>query len=408
MLIEHLLDLGAAEAAHELNVGDLNGFYRAARVKFDADPAFADRSRRRVVALQSGDPATLGLWRRLVAESERYFLGVYELLGVTLTASDFVGESTYNPVLPGLVDELAERGLLQTSGGAEVVFPQGFDGLPIIVRKQDGGYGYGATDLAAIRYRTRELGARRILYVIGTPQQQHLSMVFQTAREAGWLTDDIEATHVSFGQVLGEDGKRFASRAGSAVKLIDLLTEAVTRATAIVVDKNPGLVGEERVTVARAVGIGAVKYADLSSDRGRDYVFAWDRMLATSGDTAAYLQYTHARIRSIFRKGGVASSDRCRQGSAALVITDPRERALALALLGFPEVIAEVAEGLRFHKLTGYLYGLATVYTAFHEGCPVLRAEPAVRASRLALCELTARVLVRGLDLLGIQAPQRM
>ena len=221
MLIEHVLDLGEAEAAHELSIGDLTGFYRAARVKFDADPSFAERSRRRVVALQSGDEATLRLWRLLVAESERYFLAVYDLLGVTLTENDFVHESTYNSQLASVVDELSLLGLLRDSDGAKVVFPAGFTGrdgepLPIIVRKSDGGYGYGATDLAAIRHRTQSVKATRLLYVVGSPQHQHLEMVFQVAREAGWLSDSAEATHVAFGQVLGRDGKRFASRADGA------------------------------------------------------------------------------------------------------------------------------------------------------------------------------------------------
>jgi arginyl-tRNA synthetase len=406
MLIEHMLDLG--EASDELSIGDLSDFYRAARVKFDSDPSFAERSRRRVVALQSGDEATLRLWRLLVAESERYFLAVYDMLGVTLTSDNFVHESSYNPVLASIVDELSLRGLLRDSDGAKVVFPAGFTGrdgepLPIIVRKSDGGYGYGATDLAAIRHRTRNLQASRLLYVVGSPQHQHLAMVFQVAREAGWLTAPVTATHVGFGQVLGPDGKRFASRADGSVKLADLLAEAVARARAIVASKNPSLSQEEQQAVARAVGIGAIKYADLSSHRVKDYTFDWDRMLATTGDTAAYLQYTHARIRSIFRKGVVTSTD-----AFAMALVEDVERSLALELLGFPAVVDEVASSLEFHKLTGYLQGLAGAYTAFHERCPVLRAPLGVRASRLALCDVTARVIAQGLELLGIAAPERM
>jgi arginyl-tRNA synthetase len=275
--------------------------------------------------------------------------------------------------------------------------------LPIIVRKRDGGYGYGATDLAAIRYRTTELRATRLLYVVGMPQTQHLEMVFQAAREAGWLVEPASATHVGFGQLLGANGKRMATRAGETVKLLDLLDEAVTRASAIVAEKSPDLDPATRAEVAHAVGIGAIKYADLASDRVKDYVFDWDRMLATTGDTAAYLQYTNARIRSIFRRGG-ADAGR----GAAIALADPAERALALELLAFPAVVAEVAQTLRFHRLTGQLQSVAGAFTAFYDRCPVLRADPEVRASRLALCGLTGRAITVGLGLLGIDAPQRL
>ncbi|WP_144124553.1 arginine--tRNA ligase [Catellatospora sichuanensis] len=408
MLIEHLLDLGESEALHELSVGDLNGFYQSARVKFDADPAFAERSRRRVVALQSGDATTLRLWRLLVDESKKYFLAVYDKLGVTLTSDHFFGESYYNDMLDPVVDALDALGLLRESDGAMCVFPQGFTGrdgepMPIIVRKRDGGYGYGATDLAAIRHRTQDLKATRLLYVVGSPQQQHLEMVYQTAREAGWLAEPARAVHVGFGQVLGADGKKLASRAGEAVKLVDLLDEAVTRAAAIVLEKNPELDADTRAEVARMVGIGAIKYVDLSSDRIKDYSFHWDRMLSFSGDTGAYLQYTYARINSIFRKGGV-TPDR----AATVLLDSPAERALAMQLLGFPAVVADAAETLQFHRLAGYLQSLAGAYTAFYDNCPVLKADGPVRASRLLLCDLTARVIAQGLGLLGIEAPERM
>ena len=408
MLIEHLLDLGESEAAHELSVGDLNGFYREARVKFDADADFAERARLRVVSLQSGDETTLRLWRLLVNESEKYFLAVYDTLDVTLTSADFAGESSYNSMLAPVVDELDQLGLLRDSEGAKVVFPAGFTGrdgepLPIIVRKRDGGYGYGATDLAALRYRTQDLKATHLLYVVGSPQHQHLEMVYQAAREAGWLASPARATHVAFGQVLGSDGKKFASRTGETVKLADLLAEAVRRAAAIVAEKSPDLDAATRTEVARAVGIGAIKYADLSNDRIKDYVFAWDRMLATVGDTAAYLQYTHARIQSIFRKGEVAAGQ-----ADAVRIVEPAEHALAVELLGFPPVIDEAAETLQFHKLTGYLQGLAGAYTAFYDQCPVLKADEPTRASRLVLCDLTGKVIAQGLALLGITAPPRM
>jgi arginyl-tRNA synthetase len=410
MLIEHLLDLGETEAAHELSVGDLDGFYKAARVKFDSEPGFAERSRQRVVALQSGDETTLRLWKLLVAESEKYFLAVYDTLDVTLTSDDFYGESFYNAMLAPVVEALDELGLLRDSDGAKCVFPAGFTGrngepLPIIVRKRDGGYGYGATDLAAIRYRTQELKATRLLYVVGSPQHQHLEMVYQTAREAGWLVAPTRATHIGFGQVLGSDGKKFASRSGDTVKLADLLDEAVSRASAIVADKNPDLDPAVQAEVARAVGIGAIKYADLSSDRIKDYVFAWDRMLATTGDTAAYLQYSYARIQSIFRKGGVTAA----RTGAPIKVVEPAERALALELLGFPAVVDDVAETLQFHKLTGYLQVLAGAYTTFYDQCPVLKAaDDETRDSRLVLCDLTGRVIEQGLELLGITTPARM
>ncbi len=408
MLIEHLLDVGETEAAHELSVGDLDSFYRAARVKFDADAAFADRARRRVVALQSGDESTLRLWRLLVDESVRHVAAVYQWLDVTLTEADIYGESFYNSQLDSVVEELDRHGLLRDSDGARCVFPAGFSGrdarpLPLIVRKRDGGYGYPATDLAAIRHRTRDLKATRLLYVVGAPQHQHLEMVFQTAREAGWLVEPVRATHVGFGQVLGASGKKLASRSGGTVKLADLLDEAVQRASAIVAAKNPTLDAAIQAEVAHAVGIGAIKYADLSSDRTNDYVFDWGRMLATTGDTAAYLQYTNARVRSIFRRGGV-EPDR----TAQIVIGHPAERGLALELLEFPTVVEDVAESLRFHRLTGYLQALAGAFTTFFDQCPVLKADGEVRASRLALCDLTGRTVTRGLDLLGITAPAIM
>lgn len=409
MLIEHLLDIGESEAAHELSVGDLNGFYQAARAKFDADDAFAERARTRVVALQGGDEQTRRLWRLLVDESEKYFLTVYERLGVLLTAQDFAGESFYNDRLAPVVEELDRLGLLAESEGAKVVYPEGFTNreghpLPIIVRKRDGGFGYGATDLAAIRYRTQELGATRLLYVVGLPQRQHLQMVHEVAREAGWLRPPARAEHIGFGSVLGPDGKIFRTRAGETVKLGALVEEAIARASAVVEEKSRDLDDAARAEVAAMVGVGAVKYADLSNDRNRDYVFDWNRMLSLDGNTAPYLQYARARILSIFRRGEVAPP----RHLLAIGVAAPAERALAIELLGFEGVIAEVAESLEFHRLAGYLYQVATAFTAFYERCPVLRAEGGVRENRLALCDLTARVLGLGLELLGIGAPDRM
>ncbi|GAA4207520.1 arginine--tRNA ligase [Actinocatenispora rupis] len=403
MLIEHLLDVGGATAAHALSAGDLSGFYRAARAAFDTDPAFRERSRRRVVLLQSGDPATLRLWRVLVTGSQDYFRSVYALLGVRLTDDDLDGESRYDERLGDVVDELDRAGLLRESDGALCAFPAGFTGrdgtpLPLIVRKSDGGFGYAATDLATIRYRLGELAATRLLYVVGEPQRQHLAMVFATARDAGWLTDAASAEHVAFGSVLGADGRMLRTRAGDSVTLVALLTEAVRRAAELVPD------GADSGALARAVGIGAVKYADLSAERGKDYVFDYDRMLAFTGDTAPYLQYARARILSIFRRAGLTEA----AAVDTVLVTEPAERALALDLLAFPATLHEVADTALVHRLTRYLFRLAAAYTDFYESCPVLSAPEPTRGSRLVLCDLTARTLATGLDLLGIEAPDRM
>jgi arginyl-tRNA synthetase len=421
MLVEHLLDRGAARAEHDLSVGDLDTFYKQARAKFDGDPAFAERSRRRVVLFQAGDAPTLALWRRLVDESTRYFGAIYARLGVSLRDADFAGESFYNPLLPGVCAELEEKGLARVSEGALCVFPPGFAGrdgqpLPLIVRKQDGGYGYAATDLAAIRHRLgtpldgapsgpKPLGGTRLVYVVGAPQSQHFAMVFAVARLAGWLAAPARAEHVAFGLVLGPDKKMFKTRSGEAVKLMALLDEAAARAAAAVKEKNAELGPEEAAAVARAVGVGAIKYADLSSDRIKDYVFDWDRMLAFEGNTAPYLMYAHARICSIFRRAGVAPSP---WTEAAIPVPDPAERALALSLLRFGSVVAEVADTLEPHRLCGYLFDLATAFTSFYERCPVLRGAEPERGARLAICGLSARVMARGLDLLGIEAPALM
>lgn len=408
MLIEHLVDLGEAEAAQELSMGDLDSFYKAARAKFDADEAFRERSRRRVVALQGGDAATLRLWRLLVEQSERYFLTVYDLLDVTLTGRDFQGESSYNDLLAPVVEDLDRLGLLRESDGAACVFPPGQVGrdgepLPLIVRKSDGGYGYPATDLAAIRHRTGTLGATRLLYVVGLPQRRHFEMVYAAAAQAGWLVAPARAEHVGFGSILGPDGRMLRSRAGGSVKLVGLLEEAVARATALARERNPVLGEAEATEVGRAVGIGAIKYADLASDRHKDYVLDWERMLSLDGNTAPYLQYAYSRIRSIFRRAGAAA-----RPDAPVSLAEPAERALALELVGFAAVVAEVERSLEFHHLAGYLYRLASAFSAFYERCPVLRADGPVRDSRLLLCDLTGRVLRQGLHLLGIRSPERL
>jgi arginyl-tRNA synthetase len=409
MLIEHLIDLGEEEGAQELSVGDLTGFYRQARVSFDADETFQERSRARVVLLQSGDAETLRLWRVLVGQSVRYFDAVYARLGVLLTDDDLAGESSYNDALPGVVEDLDALGLLVTDDGAKCVFPPGFtnrhgEPLPLIVQKSDGGFGYAATDLAAIRHRVRDLGADQMLYVVGAPQAQHLQMVFAVARMAGWLPERVDVEHVSFGNVLGTDHRMLKSREGDSVRLIDLLDEAVDRAAAAMAtraeandaDHSDALV----LATGRMLGIGAIKYADLSTDRTRDYVFDWERMLAFEGNTGPYLQYAHARVCSIFRRRDVQVGE--------VVLDDPHERALGLLLLGYPEALDETLSTESPHKLCSYLYNVASTFTDFYEHCRVLVADETTQRSRLGLCELTARVLRDGLSLLGIEAPDRM
>ena len=407
MLIEHLVDLGGDN--QELSIADLDAFYKQARTKFDGDPAFMERSRLRVVALQGGDAQTLALWRRLVDESAKYFAKVYDYMHVKLQPGDLAGESIYNPMLHGVVSELREKSLLSESEGAQCAFPPGFknkegEPLPLIVQKNDGGFGYAATDLAAVQYRQQKLGGTRLLYVVGAPQQQHFAMVFAVAEMAGWLAPPVRAIHVAFGSILGPDKKMFKTRSGTAVKLIELLEEARERAAVVVAEKSPDLDDATKQEVARKIGMGAVKYADLSSDRMKDYVFDWNRMLAFDGNTAPYLQYAYARTQSIFRKVGSTVTD-----PAAIVVEEPAERALAIELFGFGNAVLDVDATLLPHKLCTYLYGVAMAFMGFYEKCPILKAESeATKASRLALADLTAKVLAQGLDLLGIEVPEKM
>ena len=416
MLIEHLLDLGEDTAAEHLSLGDLDGFYKQARAKFDADEVFQDRARHRVVMLQGGDAETRRLWKLLVDLSTQHFNAVYRLLGVRLIDDDLMGESAYNELLPEVIRRLDVLGLLQESDGADVVFPPGYtnrdgDPLPLIVQKGQGGFNYATSDLACIIDRVERLDADLLLYVVGAPQAQHLSMVFDVARMAGWLKEPREAVHVQFGNVLGVDRKMLKSRSGDPLKFIDLVTEAVTRADAAIADKNPELAQSERAAVARMIGIGAVKYADLSTDRIRDYVFDWERMLSFDGNTAPYLQYAHARICSIFRRSGVERSAvwAGRSNESGTRIAQPQEKQLALALLGFDAALSDTVDKYSPHRLCTYLYDLATAFTSFYEHCPVLKVEDdELRTSRLALCDLTARTLRQGLDLLGIDVPEQM
>ncbi len=411
MLIEHLIDLGEENAADELGVGDLDGFYKQARAKFEASDEFKARARHRVVMLQSGDDETIRLWRTLVLESTRYFNKVYAQLDVLLTDDDLMGESSYNDLLAPVVERLAEKGLLVESDGAEVVFVDGFtnrdnEPLPLIIRKGDGGYNYATSDLACVIDRVERLGAKSMLYVVGAPQAQHLQMVEAVARQAGWLPDGYIMNHVSFGSVLGPDRKILKSRAGETVKLTALLDEAVERAEASVAEKNPEMSPADRTAVAKMVGIGAVKYSDLSSDRVKDYLFDWERMLSFEGNTAPYLQYAHARICSIFRRADISRSS---VRDVRPIISAPQERDLALRLLRFDAAVWEMIDSLSPHKLCTYLFELASDFTAFYEHCPVLKADnDEQRDSRLALCDATARIMQQGLDLLGIRAPEQM
>ncbi|WP_462188679.1 arginine--tRNA ligase, partial [Frankia sp. CcWB2] len=426
MLIQYLDEHPAASWHHDdlaagaSTVSALDTLYRAARSTFDANPAFADRARRRVVALQAGDAATVSQWRDIVAESEFAFGEIYRRLGVLLTSEDSVGESFYNPWLPDVVDELVRAGIAAGSDGALCVFSAevtGPDGepVPLMVRKNDGGYGYDTTDLATIRYRIRDLKADRLLYVVDARQALHFRLVFEAARRAGWLSDDVEATHVSYGTVLGPDGRPFKTRSGETVKLMDLLDTAVERARTIVAEKAPGLDPAELDLIAEQAGIGAVKYADLSTSRTKDYTFDVERMVSFTGNTGVYLQYAHTRIQSILRKAGdTPNIPDAPDAPDTLVEVDPTltphpaERALVLTLDAFGDTLVDVSRALEPHRLCGYLYDLAKAYTDFYEACPVLSAPGSLRANRIALCRLTARTLRQGLDLLGIAAPDRM
>ncbi|WP_206444509.1 arginine--tRNA ligase [Nocardioides turkmenicus] len=398
MLVEELLgeDLDDPAAVADLDMSELLALYQRAKARFDDDADFADAARRRVVALQSGDPATLALWQALVDASMAEFDATYSRLGVLLTDDDFDGESRYNPQLPGVVEDLRALGLLTESAGAQVVYPDAFTGrdgapLPLIVQKADGGFGYAATDLATIRHRVDDLAVDRVVYVVDHRQSQHFEMVFAVARAAGWLPDSVEVQHIGFGTVLGPDGRPFKTRSGETVTLTALLDAAEEAAASTYATPE----------VVRMVANAAVKYADLSNHLARDYVFDIARMSATTGETGPYLQYAHARVCSILAQAP-------QQTYHVHTLSHAAEQRLALELTGFAPVVAKVADTLEPHHLTAYLYGLATALTAFYENCPVLKAEGEVRQTRLALCEATRRVLSEGLRLLGIEAPQRM
>lgn len=410
MLIEHLLEVGeGSEQAHRVK-NNPNAFYQAARARFESDEDFANRSRARVVSLQAGDEETLRLWEGLVELSRQYFNQIYSTLGVTLTDADLAGESTYNDDLMAICEELEAAGVATVSDGALCVFLEGYTGrdgkpVPLIVRKSDGGYGYATTDLATVRHRVRDLSADRVLYVIGAPQSLHLNMVWDAARLAGWLPQTVEVVHVQIGNVLGKDRKILRTRSGAPLSLMALLEEAV-RASQLVVDKaRPDLPQKTRAAIAPKVGIGAVKYADLSVAHDSEYVFDLDRMTALTGNTGPYLQYAAARVRSIFRTAGMKPE----RAQAQILVREPTERDLALELIEFGEVVTHVGTALEPHRLCAHLFQVAQRFSAFYENCPVIKAaDPYVRDSRLALCALTLDVLVTGLALLGIDSPEVM
>ncbi|MBL8678576.1 MAG: arginine--tRNA ligase [Myxococcales bacterium] len=413
MLIEHLLDLGETRAVEELGVGELNGFYQAARAKFNESDAFKDRARKRVVALQAGDKETLRLWKILVDESASYFATVYKKLDVSLQHEHIAGESFYNPWLQSVVEELEEKKLSELSDGAVCVFPPGFVSkekkpLPLIVQKSDEGFGYAATDLAAIRYRTQTLKATRMLYVVGAPQAQHFAMVFAVAKMAGWLAAPARAEHVAFGSVLGADKKVFRTRSGDSVRLVDLIDASYDRALEVVNENSAHIPEGERSAIAKAVGNAAIKYADLSSDRVKDYVFDLDRMVQPTGDTGVYLLYAHARSRSILRKAEADAGVTVPAAGSRMVIEHPAEKRLVLQLSKLESVLDEVAATLAPHKLCAYLFDLSVHFNKFWDQCPVIKSEGDTRATRVALVAATADALKLGLSLLGISAPDRM
>ena len=412
MLIAHLEDITAAgRDTDSVALADLENFYRDAKQRFDGDSAFATRAREYVVKLQSGDIRCLELWRRFSSISLAHCEEIYRRLNVTLGEKDLKPESAYNDELPGVIDELRAKRLLHESEGAQVVYLPDLrdregDPMAVIVQKADGGYLYATTDLAAVRYRSRALHADRILYFIDDRQKLHMQQVFGISRLAEFASPSVSLEHLPFGKMLGEDGKPFKTRSGGTVKLAELLDEAVERAERLLEAREADFPPAERAEVARRIGIGAVKYADLSKNRITDYVFSWEQMLAFDGNTAPYLQYACARVRSIFRKSGItpASLD------APIVIGHSDERALALRLLQLEETLADVAEEGEPHLICTFLYDLAGLYMRFYENCPVLREDvpEATRSSRLRLCDLTARTLETGLGLLGIETPERM
>ncbi len=410
---------GSEGALSGLTIPDMEAFYREAKSLFDSNAEFASASREYVVKLQSSDPDVLRAWRFICDQSLRSFQSLYRELGVELTQNDVRGESAYNDDLPKVVADLQRAGLATESDGAVCVFPPGFktkegEPLPFIIQKSDGAYLYATTDLAALRYRVDVLQADHIIYVTDARQIQHFQMLFKVAEMAGWDRRDgrkVELVHVPFGSVLGEDGKPLKTRSGENVKLKELLDEAVERARAVVEEKNPDLPPQQKAKIAEAVGVGAVKYADYSNNRTSDYVFSFAKMLAMDGNTAPYMQYAYARVKSIERKAeskGVSIPDEL-QNIQNLDLAEPTELDLGKHLVRYAEAIESAAADYRPNYLTAYLYELAQRFSAFYTECPVLDAPPAKRPTRLLLCDLTAQTIKHGLSqLLGIQVVEQM
>ena len=410
MLIAYL-EKQQQENAGEMALADLEGFYREAKKHYDEDEAFAERARSYVVKLQGGDEYFRKMWRQLVDITMTQNQLTYDRLNVTLTRDDVMGESLYNPMLPGIVADLKAKGLAVESEGATVVFLDEFknkEGEPmgVIIQKKDGGYLYTTTDIACAKYRYETLHADRVLYYIDSRQHQHLMQAWTIVRKAGYVPDSVPLEHHMFGMMLGKDGKPFKTRAGGTVKLADLLDEALARARRLVAEKNPEMPADELENLANVVGIGAVKYADLSKNRTTDYVFDWDNMLAFEGNTAPYMQYAYTRVLSVFRKAELEESAII---NAEVTITEDREAQLAARLLQFEETLNVVARDGTPHVMCAYLYDLAGLFSGFYEHCPILSAEnESVRNSRLKLALLTAKTLKLGLDTLGIETVERM
>ena len=406
MLVAYLIEQQQNGRA-DLELADLEQFYRNAKVRFDEDKNFADTARDYVVKLQSGDASVLVLWQQFVQTSLQHAQAVYKKLGLKLLPADVTGESFYNDQLQSTVNELLAKGIAVDSDGTKVVFLDEFknqDNEPaaFIIQKKDGGFLYASTDLACLRYRINTLHGNRLLYVVDARQSLHFDELFTVARKAGWLPDTVHAEHVPFGTMMGKDGKPFKTRSGDTVKLMDLLNEAVTRASALVASKNPELSTDEIAHIGEVVGIGAVKYADLSKNRTSDYIFDWDSMLSFEGNTAPYLQYAYTRVQSVFRKAGTWDNN------AAITLNEAMEQQLAVELLKFEDVLDSVANTSYPHYLAAYLYQIATLFSRFYEACPILKADEATRNSRLQLTSLTGKTLQQGLALLGIDTLETM
>ncbi|MEA5103850.1 arginine--tRNA ligase [Pantoea sp. S18] len=409
MLIAYL-EKQQNEHHEEIALADLEAFYREAKVTYDADEAFAERARNYVVKLQGGDEYCRSMWKKLVDITMSQNQLVYDRLNVTLTRNDVMGESLYNDMLPGIVADLRDKGLAVTSEGATVVFLDEFknkEGEPmgVIIQKKDGGYLYTTTDIACAKYRFETLHADRVLYYIDSRQHQHLQQAWTIVRKAGYVPESVPLEHHAFGMMLGKDGRPFKTRSGGTIRLADLLDEAVERAHTLVSEKNPEMSAQELKDLSEVVGIGAVKYADLSKSRTTDYIFDWDNMLAFEGNTAPYMQYAYTRVLSVFRKAGIDADSL----SGDIVLTEEREAQLATRLLQFEEVITQVARDGTPHVMCAYLYDLAGQFSGFYEHCPILSAEDEnIRQSRLQLAALTAKTLKQGLDTLGIKTVERM